>query len=39
MKIIEHPKEGILAKLKASSEDIPDQITLVWRRSSSKHIS
>lgn len=27
MKIIEHPKEGILAKLKASSEDIPEQIT------------
>ena len=27
LKIIEHPKEGILAKLKAGSEDIPDQIT------------
>lgn len=27
LKIIEHPKQGILAKLKAGSEDIPDQIT------------
>lgn len=26
LKVIEHPKEGILAKLKADSEDIPDDI-------------